>query len=58
MLEVLGTGATLAETAAELSYSSRTVSRRLAAARQFLGVATTTEALAQLLLGGLGPGAS
>lgn len=48
LLELLAAGSTLGEAAQALSYSRRTVNRRLAAIRNALGVRTTAEALAYL----------
>jgi DNA-binding CsgD family transcriptional regulator len=48
MLDLIARGATLDGVAAELSYSLRTVNRRLARARAALGAATTAEAVAAL----------
>ena len=45
LLDRLSDGKTLGEAAAELHLSRRTADRRLAAARQKLGVATTAEAV-------------
>lgn len=48
LLELLATGRTLREAAAELYLSPRTADRRLARARQALGVRTTAEAILAL----------
>lgn len=45
LLDALANGTTLGEAAAELHLSRRTADRRLAAAREKLGVATTAEAV-------------
>jgi DNA-binding CsgD family transcriptional regulator len=48
LLELLAEGSTLDQVAEALSYSRRTVNRRLAAIRATLGVRTTAEAISQL----------
>ena len=48
ILELVAQGATLPETARRLSFSLRTVNRRLALAREELGARTTAEAVARL----------
>jgi DNA-binding NarL/FixJ family response regulator len=48
ILDLIARGSTLPGVADELSYSLRTVNRRLAAARAALGASTTAEAVAAL----------
>lgn len=48
ILELLNDGSSLDEIAAELSYSRRTVSRRLARLRETLGVSRNAEAVSEL----------